>query len=117
MKERMNDKILIVVSVLLLGCLVIIGMSSQTTGKFQQELELERYKRITAEENISKLNVKIANLQSELSASKNKIQSVQAVLQDGQSESSDLKSQLEGMSKAKESFDIKPNFRASFLAK
>lgn len=106
MKDRMRDKILVVVAVLLIGCSVILFLSSQTTGKFQQELELERYKRITAEENISKLNVKIATLQSELSGLKTKIQSVQAALQ-GQSQSTDLKAEFEDISKAKGNLELK----------
>ena len=105
MDEKLKNKILIAVIVLMVGFLFMAFSSNQAVGHIKRDLDQERYKRIVAEENLSKTSAKISSLEAELAGTRDKIQSVQAILQEGKSETSDLKTQLERMTKAKEALE------------
>ena len=107
MDEKIKTKILIGVIVLMLGFLVMAVISNQTVGRVKQDLDQERFKRMTAEENLNKANMKIGALESELMSTQDKIQSVQTILRQGKSETTDLKTQLESMTKTKETLEKK----------
>lgn len=107
MDEKLKNKILLVVIVLMVGFLLMTLSSNQTLGHMKRDLDQERYKRIVAEENLNKASVKISTLETELSTTRDKIQSIQAILQEGKNETSDLKGQLESVIKAKEALEKK----------
>jgi len=105
--EKLKNKILLLVIVLMVGFLLMALSSNRAVGHIKRDLDQERYKRIVAEENLSKSSAKINSLETELSATRDKIQNVQTILQEGKSETTDLKVQLERMTKAKEALDKK----------
>lgn len=107
MDGKLKNKILLVVIVLMIGFLFMALSSNQTAGHIKRDLDQERYKRIVAEENLGKASSKINSLETELSGTRDKIQSAQAILQEGKAETSDLKIQLEHMTKAKEALEKK----------
>ena len=107
MDERLKNKILIAVMVLMVGFLVMAFSSNQAVGHIKRDLDQERYKRIVAEENLSKSSAKINTLETELASTRDKIQSVQTILQEGKTETSDLKVQLERVTRAKEALEKK----------
>ena len=107
MDEKLKNKILISVIVLMVGFLLMALTSNQAIGHIKRDLDQERYKRIVAEENLSKASAKINNLTRELSQAVDKIQSVQAILQEGKTQTSDLKVQLERVTKTKEILEKK----------
>ena len=107
MKDKVKDKILVVSIILMIGAILMTLSSNQVTSKFHQELDQERYKRLVAEENLSKAATKISSLESELSGTREKIQSVQAILQEGKAQANDLKSQLDSVVSAKATLEKK----------
>ena len=107
MDEKLKNKILLVVIVLMVGFLLMALCSNQSVGHIKRDLDQERYKRMVAEENLSKATAKISALETELSGNRDKIQSVQAILQEGKTETSDLKVQLDHVTKAKEALEKK----------
>ena len=106
-KDSMKNKILVVAVILTIGACLMAISSSQSATKVQQGLDQERYNRMVAEEKLEKANSKVASLQTELENTKAKIQSIQAVLDQGKSTTAELKSQLEGVTKLKESLERK----------
>ncbi len=106
-KNHLQSKILIISVILVIGSAVMAMSSNQTAGKIKQELEQERYKRMVAEEGLTKTQSRISSLESELTTAKDKIQSVQAILATGKEENSDLKTELENVSKAKMALEKK----------
>ncbi len=107
MDEKLKNKILLLVIVLMVGSLLTALSLNQAVGHIKRDLDQERYKRIVAEENLSKSFLKINNLEKEFSSARDRIQSVQTILQEGKSETTDLKVQLERMTKAKEALEKK----------
>ena len=107
MNEKLKTKMLLLAIVLMVTFLLMALSSNQTVGHIKRDLNQERYKRIVAEENLSKSFAKINALETELSGMRDKIQSVQTILQEGKSEASGLKVQLERMTKAKEAMEKK----------
>ena len=107
MDEKLKNKILISVIVLMVGFLLMALTSNQAVGHIKRDLDQERYKRIVAEENLSKASAKVNSLEMELSSTRDKIQSVQVILQEGKTVTTDLKVQLERMTKNKEALEKK----------
>ena len=107
MKDKIRDKILVVSLILLIGTCVMTLISNQITGRMQEALNQERYKRITAEENFNKAASKINSLENELAGVRDKIQSVQTILEEGKQTNADLESHLESVTKAKETLENK----------
>ena len=107
MKDKIRDKILVVSLILLIGTCVMTLISNQITGRMQEALNQERYKRITAEENFNKAASKINSLENELAGTRDKIQSVQTILEEGKQTNADLESHLASVTKAKEALEKK----------
>ena len=105
MKEKSKQKILVVAIILMAMAGLMTINSKRTLGKLQQDLDRERYQRLVAEENFHKAATKINSLESELAAIRDKIQSAQVILEEGQKTNADLQSQLEAITKAKETLE------------
>ncbi len=105
MKEKAKQKILVVAIILMALAGLMTINSKRTLGKLQQNLDRERYQRMVAEENFHKAATKINSLESELAAIRDKIQSAQVILEEGQKTNADLRSQLEAITKAKETLE------------
>jgi chromosome segregation ATPase len=107
MKDKANQKILVVAIVLMVISGLMAINSNKTLAKLQQNLDRERYQRMVAEENLNKAITRMNSMASELASTRNKIQSVQAILEEGQKNNSDLRSQLESTINAKEALEKK----------
>jgi len=105
MSEQMRNWILLAAVVLTIGsCLMAIN-SSQTAEKIQKGLDTERYNRMVVEEKLDKAALKIVSLETELENAHTKIQGIQAIMDEGQSNQAALKEQLESVGKLKESLE------------
>ena len=107
MNDKLKDKALVVIFILMIGSCLMALSSNQISGRMRQDLDRERYLRIVAEENLNKAGSKISSLEAESSAFKDKIQGIQAVLEEGQEKNSDLRTQLESISKTKSALERK----------
>ena len=107
MKEKMRDKILVVAVILIVGFCLMALSSNQTVARIKSDLDRERYKRMVAEENFNKMTLKANSLEAELTGARDKIQTAQTILEEGKIQTSDLKSQLESVSRTKEALEKK----------
>ena len=107
MNDKLKNKILLVVVVLMAGFCLMALSSNQTVAHTKEELNQERYKRMVAEENLNKATLKMGTLESDLNNAREKLQSIQAIIQEGKLQTSDLKSQLESVTKTKEILEKK----------
>ena len=105
--ERVKNQILIVAFALLIACFIMTTTANKSAGQSRQELDQERYQRFNAEQNLSEANKRINSLESEIAGLRDRIQSVQTILDEGKNQTSDLKSQLDNMTKTKETLEKK----------
>ncbi len=107
MNESVKNVILIAAAILTVSSCLMAISSSQTSRKIQQSLDQERYIRMTAEEKLNDLTGQNNALKAELDVANGKIQSIQAVMEQGKSVNSDLQAQLDSISQIKQSLEKK----------
>ncbi len=107
MNEKLKNKILVVVVVLMAGFCLMAFSSNQTVAHIKEELNQERYKRMVAEENLNKVTLRAGTLEADLNNAREKLQSIQTIIQEGKLQTLDLKTQLESVIKAKEVLEKK----------
>jgi len=105
--EKLKNKILVVVVVLMAGFCLMAFSSNQTVAHIKEELNQERYKRMVAEENLNKVTLRAGTLEADLNNAREKLQSIQTIIQEGKLQTLDLKTQLESVIKAKEVLEKK----------
>lgn len=98
----MKNKILIIAVILTLGCLVLVILSSQKVGRFSEELNLERYSRMVAEEKLENAVARVKSLESDLKTMQDHLNSLQEALEKETRTSTGLKSELEMITKLKD---------------
>lgn len=103
----MKDTVLVVSIILMIGCCAMAISSNQTAGRVQQDLEQERYQRIVAEENLYQANMKLTSSEVELTAARTKIETIQNILKEGKDQSSDLKVQLDSLTRTRQDLEKK----------
>ena len=91
----------VAVAVAIIGCVLAVS-ANVTTSKMNDNLDQERYQRMLVEKQFQKAQGTIKELQNELKASRAKIQSIEQILNQGESATADLKAQLEAVAKEKE---------------
>ena len=96
-----NNKILMTAAILAIGCLVIVIISGQAVGKTRKDLNQERYSRMVVEEKLEKTLLKVKSLENELTNTQNQVQSVQAIAEQERIANSNLRIELEKMTKLK----------------
>ena len=108
-KTEVNVKIatIIVLVVLALLSTYVAYRYSQSTLQVQQTLKQERYNRFTAEENLSKSNSRIKELEDQVSKLEKKMASMQVVLDNTNAMNDDLKARIDKATKIKEDMDKK----------
>ncbi len=89
------------VAVAILGCLLAIS-ASITTGKINRNLDQERYEKLLAQEQLQQANSRVKTLEAEVTDSRNKIESILKILNEGKSTTSNLESQLDNLTKENE---------------
>ncbi len=80
---------------------------SQSSLQAQQTLNQERYNRLTIEENLSKANAKVKELEDQISKVEKKMASMQVVLDNTNAMNDDLKGRLDKAMVIKENMDKK----------
>lgn len=99
---KKNMLVPVSVGIAILGCVLAVS-ANVTTGKIHQNLEQERYKRMLAEQDLLKADQTLQQMQTELSDSRRKIDTIQKIVNDGKSDNSSLRTQMDNLSKEKES--------------
>ncbi len=107
MNERIKNQLLVVVSVVAVGCFLMALTANKSASQAKQELDQERYKRFNAEQNLTDANKRVNALESEIASLRDRVQSVQTILDEGKTQANDLKAQLETMNKTKELLEKK----------
>ena len=103
----MKDKVLIITVILTIGCLVYAVKASQRVNQNQAIIEVERYKRMEAEEALQKAQSKNVSLVNELTNVRNQLQGIQTILEKEKVASANFKEELERVSDSNESLKIK----------
>ena len=80
---------------------------SQSSLQAQQTLNQERYNRLTVEENLSKANARVKELEDQISKVEKKMASMQVVLDNTNAMNDDLKGRLDKAMVIKENMDKK----------
>lgn len=80
---------------------------SESSLQAQQTLNQERYNRLTIEENLSKANARVKELEDQISKVEKKMASMQVVLDNTNAMNDDLKSRLDKAMVIKENMDKK----------
>ena len=103
----MKNQIGIIAVVCAIFFAVLTFVFQQKAEKLQQEVNQERLTRMNTEEKLEEIKTKIRSKETELIAAQDKIQAIQAALNQGQNFNSDLKSQLESVNKLKNTLETK----------
>lgn len=80
---------------------------SQSSLQAQQTLNQERYNRLTIEENLSKANTRVKELEDQISKVEKKMASMQVILDNTNAMNDDLKGRLDKAMVIKENMDRK----------
>lgn len=96
-----NMTLPVAVAVAIIGCVLAVS-ANVTTSKMHEDLDQERYKRMSAEKQLQKAHAAINRFKTELSDARNKIQGIQEILNVGQSARESLKGELESVSQERE---------------
>lgn len=98
----MKNKILIVATILAVGCLIMVVLSSQAVDKTRKSLDQERYDKMVAEEKLEKALIKIKSLENDITNSQNQTQSMQAIVEQEKNANTKLKTELAKVTKLKD---------------
>ena len=94
----------VAVIVAIIGCCLAV-LASVSAGRLSDKLEGERYRRITAEQELLKAENENLRISKELEDTKSKIASIQEILTGSESANSTLKTQLEGVSQERKTLE------------
>ena len=98
----------IILVVLIVGLTGFIAFKkSQNAGKMQQDLNQERYVRMTTEENLSKSNEHVKEMEEQVAKLEKKMASMQIVLDNTNAINEDLKARLDKAGQIKQDMDVK----------
>jgi len=100
-----KNKILIIAVILTFGCVVMVVLSSSKVSKTQEELIIERYTRMTAEEKLSQTQTKLNSLEAEMAKKQNQIENVQVLLEKAKVSASELQNQMDKLSQANQQLE------------
>lgn len=95
--KKNNFMLPVCVGIAVLGCLLAV-YANLNSAKLNKTVDGERYKRITAEQQLQKAQQQIAALQTELGESQSKMKSIEKILNDGQ----EIKAELDAVKKDRE---------------
>src|SRR3989338_3602201 len=101
-----NSVVIGVVILTLLSC-GFIFKANQDLEAERAKLVRERYLRMEAEEGLQRADGKVKSLERELTYSRDKLESIKGILDNGQTENVSLKGDLEALKKAKEELEQK----------
>jgi len=100
-----KNKILIIAVILTFGCVVMVVLSSSKVSKTQEELTIERYTRMTAEEKLSQTQTKLNSLEAEMAKKQNQIENVQVLLEKAKVSASELQNQMDKLSQTNQQLE------------
>jgi len=104
--KKSSPVVWIAIVLMVVACVFIFN-ANQSVSSIQEELNKERYTRMTLEEELQKSKIRIQSLQEDLSSSKKKIRTIQSILSDGQTQTKDLIFQLEDVNRANRTLEKK----------
>lgn len=91
----MKNKVLIIAVLLTFGCVVMAVLSGSKVSKTQEELNVERYNRMTAEEKLAQVMSKLNSLESEMAKKQDQVEHIQALFEQERVSAAELKSQMD----------------------
>ena len=92
-----NRTLPVAVAVAIIGCVLAVS-ANVTTNEIHKSLNQERYKRMVAEEQLTQANNELKKMDAALQDSQTKLDSIEKVLNNGKSKTSDLESRLQTLS-------------------
>ena len=95
-----------------IGCITVISIAltirfGQNSSQAKEDLNRERYLRLTTEENLEKAKTKISSLETELARIQNKVKNIERSLDETTAVNKDLKVKLDKTSGVKEDLEKK----------
>ncbi|MEW5895997.1 MAG: hypothetical protein AB1650_09635 [Candidatus Omnitrophota bacterium] len=96
-----NTIVSVAVVVALLGCLLAV-FANVSSSKLNRALDEERYKRMTAEQNLQKAEQNLSSAEAELGKAKSKMASIEKILNDGRLVEEQLKGELKAVQQENE---------------
>ena len=103
----MKNSLVPIAIVLTIITVFLIFNSTQTVRNIRQTLDVERYQRMTAEEKLQQAESRIRMLESQINESQGKIENIQAILNDKETQSQDTVAQMDSLSKEKAALETK----------
>jgi len=97
--KNLSLPISIVVAVV--GCALAVN-AYITSGNMRQNLEEERYKRMSAEENLQNTKSEVAKIRADLAAAQQTLTSIQDLVSKGSSANSGLRTQLDAVTQERD---------------
>jgi septal ring factor EnvC (AmiA/AmiB activator) len=91
----------VAVAVAIIGCVLAVS-ANVTTSKMHQSLQQERYRRLSAEDQLQKAQITIKNMNEELVTSRAKMEGIEKILNQGRTDSQQLEAQLQGVNQEKQ---------------
>lgn len=91
----MKNKILVIAVFLTFGCVVMAILSGTKVSRTREELNVERYNRMVAEEKLSQTSTKLNSLEAEMAKKQDQIEKVQALLEKEKVAALTLKNQMD----------------------
>ena len=98
----MKNTSVVLAAVLVVVCFVLVFLSAQTVAKTKKILDQERYHRMVTEEKLEKVSSELISLKNEMTNSQNQTQSIQTVLEQERLANTNLRAELEKMTRLKE---------------
>lgn len=95
MTQRAKNFILTILSVIAVAALSVLFNIVGHTTRAKEDLNQERYLRLTTEENLEKAKVRISSLETELARMQNKIKNTERILEETAGINHDLKINLD----------------------
>ena len=94
----------VAVAVAIIGCVLAVS-ANVTASKAQESLNQERFRRMSIEENLQTALSKIKSLQGQLAEKQEKIDSIEGILNQGNSALADKEKQLQSMAQQKQALE------------
>ena len=94
----------VAVAVAIIGCVLAVS-ANVTASKAQHDLNQERFRRLSIEEQLQASLSKVKGLQAQLAETQKKIGSIQGILDEGNTARADLEKQLTEMAQQKKALE------------
>ncbi len=103
----MKNTIFVVIFLVVMASLIFAFRYNKAASSMQEELQRERYTRMTAEENLERAKEKLSSLQSQLTKYEKKSGTLELQVEEFTALTNDLQDRLDQATKRKEALEVK----------